>query len=63
MANNDKQPQENQRSLKPADEAAPGTPGTGDALCPTCGGSGTVNGRPCADCAGTGVVTQGIGGA
>ncbi|MGE5514546.1 MAG: hypothetical protein ACM31D_01870 [Bacteroidota bacterium] len=63
MTHNDKQPQENTRFSKPGDQAPPGTPGTGEALCPTCGGRGTLDGRPCVDCAGTGIVTQGIGGA
>ncbi|MDH6165478.1 hypothetical protein M2282_000606 [Variovorax boronicumulans] len=45
------------------DEAAPGTPGTGEALCPKCGGSGRgLGGATCPECSGTGKVTQGIGG-
>lgn len=63
MTYRDNQPQENARSLKPGDQAAPGTPGTGEALCPVCGGKGNIDGKPCAECAGTGVVIQGIGGA
>ena len=47
---------------KPADEARAGTPGTGQALCPRCGGRGTVASGPCPDCAGTGKITAGIGG-
>lgn len=54
---------DNARSMKPGDEAPAGTPGTGEALCHDCGGSGTVAGRPCQTCAGTGIVTQAIGGA
>ena len=49
--------------LAPGDEAAPGTPGTGENLCPACGGTGRLDGAPCAECAGTGRVTVGIGGA
>lgn len=48
---------------RPGDEAAPGTPGSGEALCPACNGSGQVDDRPCSDCEGTGKVIQGIGGA
>lgn len=48
---------------KPGDEAAAGTPGTGEALCPDCSGKGTRGGKPCPTCAGTGKVTKGIGGA
>ena len=47
----------------PGDDAAPGTPGTGEDLCPECKGSGQLDGRPCANCEGTGKVIKGIGGA
>lgn len=46
----------------PGDEAPPGAPGTGDAVCRQCGGSGQWQGRPCPACEGTGKVTQGVGG-
>lgn len=49
--------------MSPGDEAPPGTPGTGENLCRRCGGSGTLDGKPCAECSGTGRVTVGIGGA
>jgi hypothetical protein len=49
--------------LKPGDEAPPGTPGTGENVCPVCHGRGSVNGRSCANCSGTGKITTGIGGA
>jgi len=49
--------------MAPGDEAPPGTPGTGEDLCRTCGGSGRLNGGPCPECEGTGRVTRGIGGA
>lgn len=46
------------------DEAAPGTPGTGEALCRRCGGKGRLAaGEPCPECGGTGKVTAAIGGA
>lgn len=50
-------------SLSPGDEAAPGTPGTGEGICPRCGGTGRLDGEPCPECEGTGHVTVGIGGA
>ncbi len=49
--------------LNPGDEAAPGTPGAGEAICGVCNGSGKVDGRSCQSCGGTGKVVQGIGGA
>jgi hypothetical protein len=49
--------------LNPGDEAAPGTPGTGKAVCPTCRGSGRVGAAPCETCGGTGHIVEGIGGA
>ncbi len=48
--------------VHPGDEAAPGTPGTGDDVCRTCNGSGLVDGGDCPTCDGTGIVTEGIGG-
>lgn len=58
-------PSKNQQSgsqLNPGDEAAPGTPGTGENLCPDCNGSGKMNNKPCPTCGGTGKVVEGIGG-
>lgn len=49
--------------LNPGDEAPPGTPGTGEDVCPECEGSGKKEGRPCGNCGGTGRVIRGIGGA
>lgn len=50
----------------PGDEAPRGTPGTGEDVCPVCHGSGKlqVEGgtEACANCGGTGVITEGIGG-
>ena len=51
--------------LKPqkrGDEAAQGTPGTGENLCRACGGTGMRDGKMCPVCEGTGKVTEGIGG-
>lgn len=52
-----------EEQLNPGDEAAPGTPGTGEDLCPKCGGSGTLDGEECENCGGLGKVIKGIGGA
>jgi hypothetical protein len=49
--------------MSPGDEAPAGTPGTGEAICPRCGGSGKSGGGRCPECEGTGKVTVGIGGA
>ena len=53
---------DNTADMKPGDEAAPGTAGTGDDLCPVCHGTGKRDGCKCADCDGTGVITRAIGG-
>lgn len=50
-------------TMSPGDQAPAGTPGTGENVCPVCGGEGTLEGRQCASCAGTGVVIEGVGGA
>jgi RecJ-like exonuclease len=45
------------------DQAPPGTQGTGENVCPRCGGSGKLPGdQRCPECGGTGHVTTGIGG-
>ncbi|MFV0625102.1 hypothetical protein ACBY01_13980 [Sphingomonas sp. ac-8] len=46
----------------PGDDVAPGTPGTGENLCPRCGGTGRIDGSECPECEGTGKVIEGIGG-
>ncbi|HYZ34281.1 MAG TPA: hypothetical protein VE684_18585 [Crenalkalicoccus sp.] len=48
--------------LNPGDAAPPGTPGTGEAICPECQGSGRIAGGPCRNCGGTGKVIQGLAG-
>lgn len=48
--------------MNPGDQAAPGTPGTGEDLCPKCSGSGKVEDKPCETCGGTGKVIVGISG-
>lgn len=50
-------------TLEPGDVAAPGTPGTGENICPKCSGSGQIDGDACPNCGGTGKVIEGIGGA
>jgi DnaJ-class molecular chaperone len=49
--------------LNPGDEAAPGTPGTGEAVCPICEGSGRARGAPCKNCGGSGKIIKAVGGA
>ena len=49
-------------AINPGDEAAPGTPGSGEDICRQCGGSGQINGGECPACGGTGKVTVGLGG-
>jgi hypothetical protein len=48
--------------MAPGDEAPPGAPGTGEDVCPRCGGTGRLGSSACPDCAGTGKVNVGIGG-
>jgi DnaJ-class molecular chaperone len=49
--------------VNPGDEAAPGTPGSGEDICRHCKGRGVMDdGRPCEVCGGTGKVVEGIGG-
>lgn len=50
-------------SSNPGDEAPPGTPGTGENICPVCNGSGRTEAGECKNCGGTGKVIEGIGGA
>jgi DnaJ-class molecular chaperone len=49
--------------VKPGDQVPPGTPGSGEAICPACAGTGKLDGRECENCAGTGKITEGVGGA
>lgn len=53
---------ESATSLNPGDQAAPGTPGTGENVCPNCSGSGRIGREPCNRCGGSGKVIEGIGG-
>ncbi len=56
-------PENDGNGERPGDTATPGVPGAAEALCPACGGSGKVEGRSCENCAGTGKVLEGVGGA
>jgi DnaJ-class molecular chaperone len=49
--------------LNPGDEAARGTPGTGEDICPQCHGKGRIGNAVCANCGGRGRIVEGIGGA
>jgi hypothetical protein len=49
--------------MAPGDDAPPGTPGTGENICPRCNGTGRLGEKPCPECEGSGRVVQGIGGA
>jgi DnaJ-class molecular chaperone len=43
------------------DEVAPGSPQSGDAICPACSGTGEIEGKPCPDCDGSGKITALVG--
>jgi hypothetical protein len=58
-----KQPSGPRAPMSPSDEAPAGTAGTGEDVCPRCGGSGKLAAGTCPNCQGTGKVTVGIGGA
>ena len=49
--------------MAPGDEAPPGTPGAGENICPTCAGTGELDGAACQTCGGTGKVIEEVGGA
>jgi DnaJ-class molecular chaperone len=51
------------QDMAPGDQAPEGTPGTGENTCPVCGGSGRSGDTACANCEGTGLIVEGIGGA
>ena len=50
------------RSINPGDDAPEGTPGTGEANCRNCHGSGQNEIGDCYNCGGRGLVIQAIGG-
>jgi hypothetical protein len=49
--------------LNPGDEAAPGTPGTGEDVCYDCKGTGRLRQDQCPTCGGSGKIIRAIGGA
>ena len=53
-----------QAAARPRKAAQPAvTPGTGEGVCPNCGGSGRAANGACLVCGGTGTVAAGTGGA
>ena len=50
------------QTLNSGDEAARGTPGTGEDICPQCQGSGRTGGSACTNRGGSGKIVRGIGG-
>jgi DnaJ-class molecular chaperone len=52
--------QQGEQAMAPGDEAPPGTPGTGEDVCPECGGSGRLERGPCETCLGRGRVVKAI---
>jgi DnaJ-class molecular chaperone len=59
---NQRQGSQSQAQVNPGDDAGPGTPGTGENVCPDCKGSGRLSNAPCKTCGGTGKVIEGISG-
>jgi DnaJ-class molecular chaperone len=52
--------QQGSEMMAPGDEAPPGRPGTGEDVCPGCGGSGQGDGQECETCLGRGRVIKAI---
>jgi len=52
--------QQGHEMMAPGDEAPPGTPGTGEDVCPDCGGRGRLDGQECNTCLGRGRVIRAI---
>ena len=45
----------------PGDEASPEAPQTAENVCRRCGGTGRVDGEPCPECGGDGLVVETVG--
>jgi DnaJ-class molecular chaperone len=55
-------PQSPAADMNPGDQAPPGSPQTGENVCPKCSGKGkTPDGRRCENCGGTGKVIEIVG--
>jgi hypothetical protein len=63
MAKQDPKAEGRNVRLNPGDEAPPGTPGTAEAVCRDCGGTGRIGASTCPKCGGGGKVIKVIGGA
>ena len=63
MANEQESGKTSTQISSPGDEVPPGTPGSGEDVCPRCGGSGRIEAQPCDNCSGSGKITRAIGGA
>src|SRR3954453_4510706 len=50
------------QTVSSAGQAARGTPGTGENICPQCQGKGRVDGAACPNCGGTATLVEVIGG-
>ena len=48
-------------SRRPGDEARPGSPQTGENICPKCQGDGRSEGKQCDSCGGTGRIVGIVG--
>ncbi len=48
--------------MNPGDEVPAGTPGSGENICPDCGGSGRRENAACPTCGGTGIVIEAVSG-
>ena len=46
-----------------SDTVPPNTPGSAENICRHCAGTGKVDGNPCPDCNGSGIVITPVGGA
>jgi DnaJ-class molecular chaperone len=57
------EPGRSDSAMSPGDQVPPGTAGSGENICPDCGGRGRLrSGQQCPTCDGTGVVIEVVGG-
>lgn len=45
-------------AMNPGDEVPPGSPQSGEAICPDCAGTGELAGASCKNCGGSGKIIQ-----